>query len=135
MTDPPSWHELKTRALEADFAAIEKFVNDRGGFPVGSGSQRSRDPPTFDDWFRFRFPENNLSSAPSAHKALWAEHERQLRWRGEESTKAGAEDFVAPGLGHVGVQHHFTLFECLERSRTPSTRRNVSNLRETSTSR
>ena len=52
--------------------------------------------PRFDDWFRFRFPENNLSSAPSAHKALWAEHERQLRWKSEELTKAGAVDFVTP---------------------------------------
>ena len=52
--------------------------------------------PRFDDWFRFRFPENNLSSAPSAHKALWAEHERQLRWTSEERTKAGAVEFVTP---------------------------------------
>jgi len=94
MTDPPSWHELKTRALEADFAAIERFVGENGGF--ASDEARTRDPPTFDDWFRARFPENNLSSAPSAHKALWAEHERQLRWTSEERTKAGAVDFVTP---------------------------------------
>ena len=94
MTDPPSWHELKTRALEADFAAIERFVGENGGF--ASDEARTRDPPTFDDWFRTRFPENNLSSAPSAHKALWAEHERQLRWTSEERTKAGAVDFVTP---------------------------------------
>lgn len=33
--------------------------------------------PQFSDWFRERFPENDVSSAPAAHKALWAERERQ----------------------------------------------------------
>ena len=27
---------------------------------------------------------------------MWAEHERQLRWKSEELTKAGAVDFVTP---------------------------------------
>jgi len=148
LQDPPSWQQLKAKALEADYAAMADFIENyqnngratvhakssrSGFFQDGSGSssssssktssfspptwgssssargdgkassfaQRSAsatrapsaekkketDGPTFEKWFTARFPENQISSAPAAHKALWAEHERQSRFKRVEGRR------------------------------------------------
>lgn len=113
LQDPPSWQQLKAKALEADYASMVDFLDNhdesnnklaltaadpRGRRPAknaiatraasatratageaGSSSGAAKDDASFERWFTSRFPENNIASAPAAHKALWAEHDRQRR--------------------------------------------------------
>lgn len=111
--EPPSWQELKAKALEADYASMVNFFEAhdpgrvwtssdlRGRRPlksqtptagsmrassasratVESGNKAQNDDASFERWFVSRFPENNVSSAPASHKALWFEYERQRRTR------------------------------------------------------
>ena len=82
--DAPSWQQLKARALAADDAAMASYIEREGGFTSVGG-------PSFTDWFRERFPENDVSSAPAAHKALWTERERQGRLDAAGLTPAEGE--------------------------------------------
>jgi len=82
--DAPSWQQLKARALAADDAAMASYIEREGGFTSVGG-------PSFTDWFRERFPENDVSSAPAAHKALWTERERQWRLDAAGLTPAEGE--------------------------------------------
>uniref|UniRef100_A0A7S3NL30 MATH domain-containing protein n=1 Tax=Aureoumbra lagunensis TaxID=44058 RepID=A0A7S3NL30_9STRA len=160
LQEPPSWQQLKTKAMEADFASMVDFIEhfgsrrheirtsrnadqtnafafNRSYNPSEQSSRRENevlhekmtgdaapnikslsskraqsatrttggaeiggehtfkssreDGPTFDKWFTDRFPENNLSSAPSAHKALWAEYDRQARYKRLESRRSSRE--------------------------------------------
>ena len=82
--DAPSWQQLKARALAADDSAMASYIEREGGFTSVGG-------PSFTDWFRERFPENDVSSAPAAHKALWTERERQGRLDAAGLTPAEGE--------------------------------------------
>ena len=97
MTDPPSWHELKTRALEADFAAIDRFVADNGGF-TSDESQRTREPPTPDDGAErervIRRPFNVNGPESKAWHALGSPRETIAsgnRWRYEGLFKSWSQ--------------------------------------------
>eukprot|EP00635_Sarcinochrysidales_sp_CCMP3193_P011513 CAMPEP_0118896010 /NCGR_PEP_ID=MMETSP1166-20130328/4085_1 /TAXON_ID=1104430 /ORGANISM="Chrysoreinhardia sp, Strain CCMP3193" /LENGTH=665 /DNA_ID=CAMNT_0006835061 /DNA_START=88 /DNA_END=2085 /DNA_ORIENTATION=+ len=181
LQDPPSWQQLKAKALEADYSSMADFIENYhtraqvgrsatmnnsfsaaaasktqttssssttkassssssssgGGFfggvafpsspSWGGGSSRERgrraadvaslstppqrsasatrapatadkkkdDAPTFEKWFTDRFPENQISSAPAAHKALWAEHERQARFKRVEGRRKSNDGLAA----------------------------------------
>ena len=159
MQDPPSWQQLKAKALEADYGSMADFIDNyhtRAGVgrsaamnsnmaqgsktmaatstgffgsmdlsssgraaayspswtagrtvstphqqrsasatraPANSADGKKKDDsPTFEKWFTDRFPENNITSAPAAHKALWAEHERQARYKRVEGRRKSNED-------------------------------------------
>ena len=103
--EKPSWQQLKAKALEADYASMLDFAitfeenaqteargrqpgKATGGAYTPRAASASRNDEkqneeasglTFEKWFKNRFPENNLSSAPATHRALWVESERQRK--------------------------------------------------------